>query len=155
MSGIYTVQFNDVAITAAQDLFEIVAASGKPLVLLGYGLSQKTDVGDAAEEILTLLFKSGQTTSGSGGSSPTPVNQDTSGGAASFTAEANNTTKASAGTIVTHFPDAWNVRQPLRVILAEPEQIMIAAGRRATLELLNAPADSLTVNGYLLVQEIG
>jgi hypothetical protein len=155
MSGIFTVQFNEVAVTAAQDLFEIVAPAAKPLVLLGYGLSQKTEKGDAEEELLTILFKSGQTTSGSGGSAPTPVNQDTSGAAASFTAEANNTTKASAGTIVTHLPDSWNVRQSMRVILAEPEQIMIAAGRRFTMELLNAPTDSITMNGYLLVQEIG
>ena len=70
MSGVYTVQFNGVAVTAAQDLFELVAASGKPIVILGFTLSQTTELGDAAEEALSILLKSGQSTSGSGGSSP-------------------------------------------------------------------------------------
>ena len=155
MSGVYTVQFNGVASTAQQDLFELVAASGKPLVILGYSLSQTTELGDAQEEQLLILFKSGQTTSGSGGSTPTPVATDSSGGAASFTAEANNTTKASGGTIVTHESRAWNVRGPLDVLFTQEQQLIMPAGRRCTLELATTPADSITINGTIWVQEIG
>lgn len=155
MSGIYTVQFNGVAATAAQDLFEINAHASKQCVLLGWGVSQSSDVGDAAEELLTILVKSGAATSGSGGSAPTPVATDSSAAAAGFTAEANNTTKASTGTIVTHYAHNWNVRVPLDVVLPEPMQIIFGAGRRLTIELVNAPADSLTVSGYAVIQEIG
>lgn len=155
MSGVYTVQFNSVAVTVGQDLFELVAASGKPIVLLGFGVSQITELGDAQEEQLLILIKSGQSTSGSGGSTPTIVPTDSSGVAASFTAEANNTTKASTGTIVTHKPFAWNVRAPLDIVFTEQEQLIMAAGRRMTIELVNAPADSITMNGYVVVQEIG
>lgn len=156
MSGIYTVQFNGVAVTAQQDLFELVAAAGKPMVILGFSLSQATELGDAAEEQLLLLLKSGQTTSGSGGSAPTPVATDTSNTvAAGFTAEANNTTKASVGTILTHWSEAWNVRMEKVVLFTQEQQLLMAASRRCTLELATTPADSITMNGTLWVQEIG
>ena len=155
MSGIYTVQFNGVAATVQQDLFEIVAAADSPLVLIAFGLSNATEVGDSAEEMLAILVKSGSTTSGSGGSSPTPVALDASQAAASFTAEANNTTKASAGTIVTHYAYNWNVRMPFDIILPEPMQIILTASRRLTIELATTPADSITLSGYAVLQEIG
>lgn len=152
----YTVQFNAVAATVAQDLIEIVAHASRVAKIIAFGLSQYTDVGDAAEEILPILLKSGQTTSGSGGSSATPAALDTANSiAAGFTAEVNNTTKASTGTILTHYATAWNIRGPLDIILPEPMQVILVAGRRATLELVSAPADSLTLNGYMVVEEIG
>jgi hypothetical protein len=155
MSGVYTVQFNGVAMTAQQDLFELVAASAKPLVILGFSISQATEVGDAAEEGLSILLKSGQTTSGSGGSTPTPVPNDSTMAAAGFTAEANNTTKASAGTIVTHGAWAWNVRAPLEVLFTQEQQLLMVASRRCTLELATTPADSITANATIWLQEIG
>ena len=156
MSRVYTVQFNGVAVTAQQDLFEIVAGSAKPCYLLGFGLSQSTEVGDAQEEGLSILLKSGQTTSGSGGSAPTPAALDaTNTIAAGFAAEANNTTKASTGTILTHYATAWNVRSPLDIILPEEHQICINGGRRLTIELATTPADSITMSGYAVVKEIG
>jgi hypothetical protein len=155
MSGVYTVQFNGVAVTAQQDIFELVAHATKQCVLIGFGISQSTDVGDAAEEGLSILVKSGSTVSGSGGSSPTPTNNDGSGAASGFTAEANNTTKANTGTIVTHYAHNWNIRMPLDVLLPEPMQIVFGAGRRLTIELATTPADSITMSGYAVVQEIG
>lgn len=156
MSGVYTVQFNGVAATVQQDLFELVAASGKPIIILGFNISQTSDVGDAAEEMLSILVKSGQSTSGSGGTAPTPVAVDTSNTvAAGFTAEVNNTTKASTGTILTHASYSWNVRVPLEVLFTQEQQILMAASRRCTVELATTPADSLTLNGTIWVQEIG
>lgn len=155
MSGMYTVQFNGVAVTAQQDFIEVVAAADSPLVLVAFGLSQSSDVGDAAEEGLSILVRSGQTTSGTGGSAYTPVALDASQSAASFTAEINNTTKASAGTIVTHYAYNWNIRAPLDIILPEPMQIVLTASRRLTIELGTTPADSLTISGYAVFQEIG
>lgn len=156
MSGIYTVQFNGVAATVQQDLFELVAHASKQCVLLSVSLSQTTEVGDAQEENLSILIKSGQTTSGSGGSSYTPVALDTSSTqAAGFTAEVNNTTKASAGTIVTHYPYTWNVRMPFDIILPDTMQLIFGAGKRLTVELATTPADSITISGFAVVQEIG
>lgn len=155
MSGIYTVQFSGVAVTAGQDLFDLVAASGKPIVILGWEIGQTSDVGDAEEEILLLAFKSGQTSSGSGGTTPAKVATDSTSAAAGFTAAANNTTKASGGTIVTHWSGPWNVRMPHEKVWTPEQQMIMAASRRCTLELVNAPVDSLTVCGTIWVQEIG
>lgn len=153
MSGVYRVPF---AYTGAAnvDLCEVTAASTKPLVILGYDIAQTSDVGDAAEEILMLSIKSGQTVSGSGGSSSTPVAVDTANAAASFVAEQANTTKANTGTIVEHAAFGWNVRIPDRVMFTQEQQILLVAARRATLEI-PAAADSLTITGSLWCQEIG
>lgn len=136
------------------DLLEIVAPTAAKWVILGFDIGQTSDVGDAAEEILALLVKSGQTTSGSGGSASTPVPTDclSSPGAGSA-AEQANTTLASAGTILTHARHHWNVRMPLNVVYTQEQQIILPAGRRATLEL-PAAADSLTISGQLWVQEL-
>jgi hypothetical protein len=155
MSRIYTVSFAGVAVTAQQDLFELVAAAGKNLRPLALFLSQSTEVGDAAEEGLAILIKSGQTTSGSGGSAPTPVAQNVSDAAAGFTAEVNNTTKATAGTIVTHHTDNWIIRQPFQLILPDRLQQELTGGRRWTVELATTPADSITMSGTLYVEEFG
>lgn len=155
MSGLYTVQFNGVAVTAQQDLFELVGSATKPFVILGFTLSQTTEIADAQEEGLSILVKSGQTTSGSGGSAPTPVANDSTAAAAGFTAEANNTTKATAGTIVTHSAYSWNVRMPLEVLFTQEQQLIMVAARRCTVELGTTPADSITMNGTIWVQEIG
>lgn len=155
MSGIYTVQFNGVAVTAAQDLIALVAHASKQCVLIGFGIGQTSDVGDAAEELLRIRIRSGQTVAGSGGTAPTPVPTDGSGSAAGFTARVNDTTQANTGTIVEHYQHVWNVRMPLEIVLPEPMQLIFGAGRRLTIELPGAPADSLTVSGYAVVQEIG
>jgi hypothetical protein len=154
MSGVFRVPFAYTG-SANVDLSEVTAASTKPLVILGFDIGQTSDFGDAQEEILLLTLKTGATTSGSGGSSATAVNTDTSGASASFAAEQGNTTKASGGTIVSHGSGwHWNVRMPLQIRFTQEEQILLAASARATLEI-PAAADSLTIAGQLLVQEIG
>ncbi len=155
MSGVFRVPFAYTG-SANVDLCEITAASSKPCVLLGFDIGQTSDVGDAAEEVLALAVKTGTsgTTSGSGGSSSTPVNTDTSGGSASLTAEQANTTKMTGGTIVQHALHHWNVRMGLQVRYTQEEQILLSASMRATLEI-PAAADSLTVAGQLIIQEIG
>ncbi len=155
MGRIYTAQFNAVAVTAQQDFFEVVAPADSVVLVHEMGLSQSSDVGDAAEEGLNLTWKSGQTTSGTGGSSVTPVARDFGDPAAGITCEANNTTKASTGTIVTHYSWNWNIRVPFQQIFTPETRPVLSPSRRATLELGTTPADSLTVSGYLVLEEIG
>lgn len=158
MGRIYRVPFNAVAVTAQQDLFEITAAAGKHCVIHEWNVSQATEVGDAQEEGLNLILKRGSsgTTSGSGGTAPTPVVQGTSNTAAGFTAEVNNTTKMSGGTITLEEPHNWNVRiTPYRHIYTPETRPEIAPGERKTLELATTPADSITLSGYMIVEEMG
>lgn len=151
----YSVQFNGVAATLQQDFFEVVAAAGKNCHICAVILAQTTDVGDAAEELLSILFKSGQTTTGSGGSAGAEVPLNVTDAAAGFTSFVNNTTKASVGTIVTHHADVWNVRMPYVWIPPEDMRIPLTGSRRFTVELATTPADSITCNGTIYVKEFG
>lgn len=135
------------------DLLEIVAPTAAKWIILGFDIGQTSDTGDAAEEILALSLKSGQSTSGSGGSTSTPVPTDcVSSPGSGAAAEQANTTKASTGTILTHAVHHWNVRMPLSVVYTQEQQTILPAGRRATLEI-PAAADSLTISGQMWVQE--
>lgn len=151
----YRVPFAAVAVTAQQDFFEIVSASTKATRILGFHLSQSTEVGDAAEEGLSLLCKSGSTVSGSGGSSATPIPVAKGDAAFAGTAEVNNTTKANTGTIVTHLPVNWNVRVPLDIIFTPEMVIDLPPSERFTIELATTPADSITISGWADIEEIG
>lgn len=151
----YTVPFTSVAVTAQQDFFEIVSGSAAATAVLELHLSQSTEVGDAMEEGLSVLMKSGSTTTGSGGSTVTPVPLSILLSAYTGTTKANNTTKATAGTIVTHKAWNWNVRVPFDYYFPPDARKIIAPGARLTVELATTPADSITVSGYMVISEIG
>lgn len=155
MSRIYTAQFNGVAATAQQDLFEIVAPPTAIVVIHELCLSQLTEVADAAEEMLLILLKSGSTTIGSGGSFPPIVKRAVGDGESGAIVKANNTTKATGGTIVTHHAWNWNVRVPFQMIWTPETRPVLAPNRRGTVELATTPADSITMAGYLVWEEIG
>ena len=151
----YWVHFAAVAVTAAQDLFELNAGSAKPLVVVDGEITQSSDFGDAAEELLTLQWRRGNTTSGSGGTAPTPVKKNPSSSAATFTCEVNNTTKATTATPDIINPTTWNIRTEKRLCPLPDGTIEMAGGQRMCLELVSAPADSVTMSGWLLIREIG
>jgi hypothetical protein len=156
MGRVYSVTFEGVAVTAAQDFFEIIPASNKAISLIGFMLSQSSDTGDAAEEILRIKIIRGHATTGSGGSvaTPRPVNSsaDTAAGAI---AEINNTTIASTGTAVDLFAHAFNIRAGLEHYFP-PECRPSANSGDGTIvvRLMAAPADSLTMSGTLFFEEL-
>lgn len=155
MGRMYSVSFSAVAATAAQDLFEITPADDKPCRVAALFLAQTSDAGDSEEEILEILIKRGNTTSGSGGSAGTIESMDPNAGSAGFTAETNNTTRASAGTADNLLRDGWNVRMPYALIL--PEDMRPAANQGNTtlvVGLEDAPADAITVSGTVLIEEM-
>lgn len=159
MGRMYSVPFAGVAVTAQQDFFEITSGSARVCVVHSIELSQSTEVGDAQEEGLSLILKRGTsgTTSGSGGTTPTPVPQTSTNAAATFVGEVNNTTKmvAGGGTITTLRAWNWNVRIPFIEIFTPETRPVIVPSERLTLELGTTPADSITISGTMMVEEIG
>lgn len=155
MGRFYTVTFNDVAVTASQDLFEIQPADDRPVKIWGLFLTQSTELADAAEEQLRVAIIRGHTTSGSGGNAATPAVINPLDTAAGFTAEVNSTTIASAGTGVTLHVMTWNVRSGLEMWwLPETGLIATQANTTIVVRLLAAPADSVSVSGTLYVEEM-
>jgi hypothetical protein len=155
----YTAQFNAVAVTAQQDFFEVLAPTDAVVVVHRIRLTQTTEVGDAQEEMLSLLIKRGigSVTSGSGGTTPTAQPSEDGDAAFGGTVEANNTTKMATGTgtIETLQADAWNVRMPWDEIYTPELRPVISPGNRLTVELATTPADSITMNGCIWIEEIG
>lgn len=154
MGRMYSAVFSAVSLAAAQDLFEIVAPADSVVVIHSIHLSQTSDTGDASEELLLVKLNSGATTSGSGGSSYTPVPLNFGDAAFGGTCEINNTTQAADGTIVTHLATAWNVRAPLDIVFTPETRPILSPSRRAVITL-SAPADALTGHGTVFFEEIG
>jgi hypothetical protein len=152
---LYAVTFAAVAVSAAQDLFEITAAAGYHLYVHGFELAQTTEVGDAAEEGLALTLVRGYTVSGSGGSAATPVPLESGQGAANFSAEVNNTTVANTGSPVTLHATAWNERMaPCQWIYTPETRPHVGVSTRLVLRT-TAPGDAVTMSRTMWVEEVG
>lgn len=144
------------AVTAQIDIFELLAAAGKPFALLGFELFQTSEVGDAQEEQLELVLKyiTGTPTSGTGGGTSTFRPKNPNDTAAGATIETGNTTKLTGGTSVNLGRFSWNVRQSLPwVPMSQPP--VCAADEQMVLELVTTPADSITkIVGYVEIAEL-
>ena len=156
MPRTYTVQFDNVSVSAIQDLFELTPADDKPVEIVGLFLSQTgvADVGDANEECLPVQIIRGYTSSGSGGSAPTPSVIKGVDTAAGFAAEVNNTTPATTGTAVILHSDNFNVRVGYQNWWPEgTEPFASQANTTMVVRLTRAPADAITLSGTLYVRE--
>ncbi len=157
MAGrVYTVTFENVAVTAAQDLWELTPASNKPIRIIGIMLGQNNKVGDANENMLRIQIIRGFTTSGSGGTAPTPNPINRSDAAAGFTAEVNNTTLATTGTTKTLWNHSMNIRVGEEYWFPEgcgPD--CSPSDTTIVVRLLAAPAASTSMDGTLYVEEMG
>lgn len=151
---VYSVIFSAVSVSAAQDLFEITPADDKPIEIIGIELGQSSDAGDAQDEVLQISIIRGYTTSGTGGTAPTPAPLQPNSGASGFTAEVNNTTLANTGTTNTLHTGCWNVRAGY--INWFPEGCRPSATQANTTIVVRqtAPADAITMSGVLYVREL-
>lgn len=158
MGRIYTATVTASAQTAAVDLIEYTSASSRIVVLHGWDIAQTTDFGDAQDEVLGLILKRGSSgsTSGSGGSTPTPAPHETNSGAAAGTCEMMNTTQAVAGggTLTTLYVSGYNVRSGDRMIFTPEMRPVFGPSERMVLSQ-TAPADSVTFNVSITFEEIG
>lgn len=151
---VFVATFTNVAVAAAQDLFEIVPSASTRLRIREIRIGQFSDAGDAASELLSLTILRGNTTSGSGGSTVTPANVRPWSRAAETVVEVNNTTIASGGSPVTVLSDTWNIQAGWIYAPPKDEQIRVEALTRLVVRL-SAPLDSLSVNGTIVFEEIG
>jgi hypothetical protein len=152
MGRIYTATFSGQAETVQCDLIELVAPSTASVIVHEIGISQLLEIGDTEEEMLLLLLKQGATTTGSGGNATSVVPRIFGDTAFGGTVEDTNTTKATAGTIVTHYAWYWNVRIPFQIIWTPETRPVLAPSRRMTLELATTPTDSITFGGYIVFE---
>lgn len=160
LGRLYTVEFHAVAATVQQDFFYIKPAADKICVIEAIYIGAAgvaADAGDAQEELwdVELVYVPATVTAGSGGGAMTPNPKSVNDTAAGFTARINDTTKAtSSGTIVNRHSDTMNSRIPY-VYLPPPEHRDLVANAAAICFRLNStPADSILLNGTMLVREM-
>lgn len=148
---VYTAAFSGVAVSAAQDCFEVTCGSANALYLHEVRLGQYSDFGDAQAEILSVQVITGYTTSGSGGSTVTPA--AVTSGTAGSSVEINNTTVANTGTAVVRISDTFNVAAGWFYSPSPSERILVPALGRLVVRI-TAPADALTMNGTIVFEEV-
>jgi hypothetical protein len=145
----YSAVFEEVSVSAVQDLFEINAPSDAVVVVHGFEISQSSDTDS---EMLNLLVHRA-TTSGSGGSTPTPRPMEAGDAAFGGTVEANNTTQGTEGNHI--HSAAFNVLNGY-IWMPTPEmRPVISPSGRLVIELQTAPGDALTMSGVVYFEEIG
>lgn len=150
MGRMYTAAFSAVAVTVAQDLFEINAPSDAAVILHRVVITQGSDT-DSEQLRFTIQRSTG--TSGSGGSTLTPAPLAVGDPAFGGTVEANNTTRATTLTML-HSESAnvlngwdWHPTPECRITISPSGRVIVG--------LETAPADSLTMDGVMYFEEVG
>lgn len=140
------------------DFIEIVPADDKPAYLCGMMISQGSDTGDTAEELLrlTVIRLEATVTSGSGGSTVTPRLVSNSGAAFGGTVEMDNTTVAtSSGSELLLAAYQFNIRTGLELFLPPEWWFETAGGTAIVVRLEAAVTDELTMSKTFFLAEGG
>jgi len=153
LGSIFTATVAAVAVTAIQDVWEIVAPPDKRVRIREVVISQYTDFGDAASEILSVKVIRGFTTAGSGGSVPVANCVADAGKSSKAVILANNTTQAVNGAGVVVRASAWNITSEWTYIPDQAERIVLQPNQRLVV-MITAPADSITLNSTIVWEEI-
>lgn len=160
MGRIYYVSYTGTLTNAGgnADLLECLPADDKPVKLRGMVLSQISEVGDAAEEGLQISIQRlpATVTSGSGGSSVTPVPVDSADVAFGGTVECNNSTVATtSSTAVVLGYLGWNIRNtPFEFWWPDPAMAPKAKQSEGLFVRCDTtPADDITINLMFVLEE--
>lgn len=155
MGRFYTVTFEQVSVTAAQDLFQIIGASNKVLRIHSVSVADTDTTLDTNQQLaLRCRLLPATVTNGSGGSAPTPQPFEPGDAAASFTAKANSTTKATTGgTASVIWEDGCNVYGGYNLPF-ESYPIVIPS-TSFVFELLSTVSGTCQLSGTCVVEEIG
>lgn len=156
----YTATFLAVAVTAAQEAFQLVAPAARWLSLDYVFLGQYSDFGDTADEMLSVAIITGYTTPSAAGSAVTPKPLDPRRPAATATMRVNDTTLAVTGTALVRWSETFRIMEGWRynrdngLDWSRPEirRILVSPAEQLVVRI-TAPADSITMNGTLVFTE--
>lgn len=151
----YTVTFENVAVTAAQDLFQIIGASGKILRILRVAVgATDTSIPTSQQVRIRCRFLPATVSNGSGGSAPTPQPLDAGDAAASFTAKANSTSQATTGGTAVVL-ETLGANLYAGYDYAFPKPPIVGPSESFTFELLSTVSGTVHLSGTCLVEEYG
>jgi hypothetical protein len=155
--GVYTVVFDQQTILSASgdyDFFEFDAGTEKPIELVALFIGNKSQVGDALEQMVAWSIVRGNTTTGNGASTTPRLTDGSDNPTASFTAKVVSSTPASAGTPVTLHADTFNIRTGLQLIFPELMRHKTQAADLLCVRLLTALTVNAVISGTAYVREL-
>lgn len=155
MGRIYNVTFDNVAVSAAQDLVQIKGAAGKMVRILHRWVGATDTIIPTAQMVqLRERLLPATVSDGSGGSTPTPQKTDLGDSASSFTALANNTSKATtSGTAVQLWTAGAHIYNGYDDTLDAPYPV--GPSESYVFELESTLSGTVHLSGGVTVEEIG
>lgn len=155
MPRTYAITFENVAVSAAQDLVQVKGATGKTVRILRQWVGATNTTLPTAQMVqLRSRFLPTTVTDGSGGSTPTPRPLDPGDAAASLTALVNDTTKASSSGTATILEEA-GVHIYSGYDYQFPKPPVIGPSQSFVFELLSTVSGTVNMSGGVLVEEMG
>jgi hypothetical protein len=153
----YKVTFGDVAVSAAQDLLQIKGATNKTLrIIRAWWGCTNTTLATSQSVSTRCRFLPSIVTDGSGGSTPTPRVVDPGDAAATFTARANNTAKAtSSGTAAVIEESGDHLYNGYRSQWDDKGCPIVPPSTSFVMELLSTVSGPVSMSGGAEVEEIG
>ncbi len=156
MGRMYSMGFSNVTVANSEgdvDFFELIAPTSGVGVLHAVYISQNTETGDAAEEILRYQIVTGNTSSGTGGTTGVEVPLSLGDPAATAVGLTVSDAIAASGTeAIKHF-DAFNIRVGL-IYIPTPETRITWSANRLCVRLLEGVADDIDFSGTIYWEEI-
>lgn len=154
MSRFYSIQFNNVSISAAQDLFSVLATSGMAFKLCEFQLS--ADASTTTSQLrLSIKRLPATVTVGSGGASCTVNPMSSTNAAATVTARSNDTSRATTnGTAATLFSASINVLNGWQFLPPPEYRPVIAPSQALVCGMEVAPSAATVFDAYAVLEEI-
>lgn len=151
---VYSIQFNNVAVAAVQDLIALYCGASMACELHGLVIGQISGT-TVANLRLSVKRLPATVTAGSGGNTATPRKAMSGDGAAVATARINDTTQATtSGTSATLLSDVFNTVNGYQFFWPPDDRPTFAPNEAAVFSLDQAPAGSLTMSGTLIFAEL-
>lgn len=151
----YAVTFENITVSAAQDLISVKGSTGKVCRLISIRLGCAVNTLATAQSLRTRVqFLPVTVTAGSGGSAATPQLTDPGDTAASCTGRINDTTQATtSGTAATVYENGFHIYAGEDYTFPTP--IIFGLNQQVTYGLLVAPSGTVTLSGRMEVEEMG
>ncbi len=155
MPRTYSVSFEQVAVSAPQDLLQIKGAAGTMLRITRVWWGATDTTAPTNQQLSARCrFLPATVTDGSGGSSPTPQPFDPGDAAASFTAKANSTTKATTGLTASILEEHGdNIFTGYDYMFPRPP--LVGPSESFVFELLSTVTGTVHLSGGATVEESG
>lgn len=154
MGRFYSISFEDVSVSAAQDLINITSTATMAFKLWRIELGQRSLTTWEAKPIRIRRFPA-TVTAGSGGSAQTPAPMINGDPAATITARKNDTTAmTTSGTAVTLLTREFEFLNGLVIVFTPMEAPTFTISQGCAINLPTAPSGATSMSMTVIVEEL-